>query len=344
VEEPHYFQQAVYGDLEYITQFVPRPTQYAWTGKYYSGQLGPGARGWAVQNGVPPSNYLGGGGTHQLPDSALVTTGPWQNSIEVDAGAQSVLRIHCNLHSCSRWNSGYALFAMDRNGGVEDFLSYFPQSSTASWTLGGTSYSFSPSAFSAPAINTGSVNLNGVSLSSPGAGQASWASSVGPGGATLTATNSNNGTAFPLAAYCPNATPGNPCLFPIGTALGAGTTGFLAWQPSGFFQMQTYNNVSPIQIGGSAINTTASLMVNNGAGVTQLGSTCAANVSLCVNPGSSMTVDTSGNVAATAFHESLRTPQSSSAPCSAGDFADDANYHYVCVAANTWKRVALSAF
>lgn len=26
VEEPHYYQQAVYGDLEYITQFVPRPS------------------------------------------------------------------------------------------------------------------------------------------------------------------------------------------------------------------------------------------------------------------------------------------------------------------------------
>ena len=35
-----------------------------------------------------------------------------------------MLRIHCNLHSCSRWDSGYALFAMDRNGGVEDFLSF----------------------------------------------------------------------------------------------------------------------------------------------------------------------------------------------------------------------------
>ena len=28
----------------------------------------------------------------------------------------------------------------------------------------------------------------------------------------------------------------------------------------------------------------------------------------------------------------------------AGQFTDDANYHYVCVAANSWKRVALSSF
>jgi hypothetical protein len=47
---------------------------------------------------------------------------------------------------------------------------------------------------------------------------------------------------------------------------------------------------------------------------------------------------------ASAYHETLRTPASSSAPCRAGDFADDANYHYVCVADSTWKRVALSSF
>ncbi|WP_035375984.1 hypothetical protein [Acetobacter nitrogenifigens] len=40
----------------------------------------------------------------------------------------------------------------------------------------------------------------------------------------------------------------------------------------------------------------------------------------------------------------LGTPASSSAACTAGQFEDDANYHYVCVAANTWKRVALSSF
>jgi hypothetical protein len=44
------------------------------------------------------------------------------------------------------------------------------------------------------------------------------------------------------------------------------------------------------------------------------------------------------------FTEALTTPSSSSAPCIAGQFTDDANYHYVCVAANTWKRAALSSF
>ncbi|CAI3956131.1 unnamed protein product [Commensalibacter communis] len=58
--------------------------------------------------------------------------------------------------------------------------------------------------------------------------------------------------------------------------------------------------------------------------------------------GKSLTV--TQQVSATKFHEQLSTPSSSSEACSAGDFKDDANYHYVCVAANKWKRVALSDF
>lgn len=51
-----------------------------------------------------------------------------------------------------------------------------------------------------------------------------------------------------------------------------------------------------------------------------------------------------GNVKAPMFQGKLTTPASSSAPCEPGQFMDDADYHYVCVGANTWKRVALSAF
>ena len=38
------------------------------------------------------------------------------------------------------------------------------------------------------------------------------------------------------------------------------------------------------------------------------------------------------------------TPASSSAACTAGQTSFDANYHYDCVAANTWKRAALSSW
>ncbi|RUT27071.1 hypothetical protein C0V97_02285 [Asaia sp. W19] len=42
--------------------------------------------------------------------------------------------------------------------------------------------------------------------------------------------------------------------------------------------------------------------------------------------------------------QKLETPASSSAACSPGQTQDDSNYHYVCVASNRWKRVALSDF
>jgi len=51
-----------------------------------------------------------------------------------------------------------------------------------------------------------------------------------------------------------------------------------------------------------------------------------------------------GPIQASAFQETLFTPASSSAACTTGQFADDANFHYVCTATNTWKRVALSTF
>jgi hypothetical protein len=54
--------------------------------------------------------------------------------------------------------------------------------------------------------------------------------------------------------------------------------------------------------------------------------------------------DAAGHLAAPGYTEALTTPSSSSAACIAGQFTDDANYHYVCTATNTWKRVALSAF
>lgn len=51
-----------------------------------------------------------------------------------------------------------------------------------------------------------------------------------------------------------------------------------------------------------------------------------------------------GPVSASFFRETLSTPASSSAPCTPGQFTDDASFHYVCVAPNSWKRVALSTF
>ena len=52
----------------------------------------------------------------------------------------------------------------------------------------------------------------------------------------------------------------------------------------------------------------------------------------------------SGKITAASYQETLTTPASSSAPCMPGQFTDDSNYHYVCVAKNHWKRTVLSSF
>ena len=55
-------------------------------------------------------------------------------------------------------------------------------------------------------------------------------------------------------------------------------------------------------------------------------------------------VTTAENISGRKFQEQLSTPLSSSAPCIAGQFTDDYNFHYVCVARNKWKRAALNSF
>lgn len=52
----------------------------------------------------------------------------------------------------------------------------------------------------------------------------------------------------------------------------------------------------------------------------------------------------SGQLSAGGFKAPLATPSSGRAPCQSGEFANDQNYHYVCVAQNHWKRAPLSDF
>ena len=91
-----------------------------------------------------------------------MVSGPWGNDFEVDAGVSSVLRVHCNLYGCNRWDSGYNLFDLDSTAGGQDSLSYSPQSRTAAWSVGGIVYSFSPQAMTAGTINVGTLNATTV--------------------------------------------------------------------------------------------------------------------------------------------------------------------------------------
>ena len=126
-------------------------------------------------------------------------------------------------------------------------------------------------------------------------------------------------------------------------------------------------NLYPVNISASGV-----LAANGAASQIQLGSQAAPGTpaSLVYSSGSATqdyTVQYSGGTSGTAnkgvavyngaqhifnglmvvqgpLQEALSTPSSSAAACSPGQMQDDASYHYVCTASNTWKRVALSPF
>jgi hypothetical protein len=154
-------------------------------------------RGWQVQNGVPANNYVGAGGTHELPDDAYVVSGPWTTDFEVDAGTLSLIRAHCNIHGCNRWDSGYSLFALDSATG-EDFLFYSPNSSTAQWNLGGQLFTFSPTGFTAPAINIGqmSATQSGFATTNKSLALSQSGDTFGATSLTLENRNGLNGALF----------------------------------------------------------------------------------------------------------------------------------------------------
>jgi len=162
LEQPHYYQQVTDADNELVSQFVPRPVQYQSAGKDYAGEVGPGVRGWQVLNLVPTTEYIGGGGTHPTPYTAFLSSGVWNTNLEADAGVRAVIWAHCNMHGCNRWDSGYSLFDLDSATG-QDFLNFSPQSDSVSWQLLGTSYTFSPTAFTAGTINVGTLNATTIS-------------------------------------------------------------------------------------------------------------------------------------------------------------------------------------
>ena len=161
VEEPHYFQEGVSGDTEFIGQTTPRPAVLSRAGMQYQLNVGPGLRGWSVANSVDASNYLGNGGTHTAPDIAYEATGVWNRTFDLQAGERSVFSVHCNSHGCGKWNSGYDLFELDSTSGY-DTITFQPQTSTLSMSLRGTPYGFSPLGFTAGTVNATTLNASTV--------------------------------------------------------------------------------------------------------------------------------------------------------------------------------------
>ncbi len=167
VEEPHFYQELVAADTEYIGQSVPRPSVQMRAGLQYQQNNTQGLIGWSIANATPTTNYLGYGGTHTFPDVAYEATGVWKRTMSLTAGEQAAFVIHCNLHGCGNWNSTYNLFEMDSSVGG-DVVQYAPTSSSFSIDMRGTSYSFTPTAFNAGTINASTLNgaLSGANITS----------------------------------------------------------------------------------------------------------------------------------------------------------------------------------
>lgn len=164
VEEPHYYQEKVMADTTVVSQVTPRPSLTESAGVDYEANVGPGMRGWVISNGVPASNYLGNGGTHSLPYTAFAAYGPWQSTLDAQAGDENVFAVHCNSHGCNRWSSGYNLFLLDSSAG-KDMVKFQPQTSALTINLRGTGYSFTPQALTAGTVNATTLNattLNGA--------------------------------------------------------------------------------------------------------------------------------------------------------------------------------------
>ena len=161
VEEPQFYEGQVMADMQYIGQTTPRPTVRAAAGIQYQQNVSRVLTGWSIENAAPASSYFGNGGTHEVPAIAYEASGIWQQTMSAQAGEQSVFSIHCNSHGCGKWNSGYNLFQLDSNAGVDTEF-YQPLTSNLTMTLRGTGYTFSPQAFTAGTINAGTINATTV--------------------------------------------------------------------------------------------------------------------------------------------------------------------------------------
>ncbi|MDE1155884.1 MAG: hypothetical protein PW735_09160 [Acidobacteriaceae bacterium] len=314
IEEPHYFQQEEFPSTESIAQFQPRSPNAIQAGKNYAGTVGPGLTGWLVNNANLSTAYLGGGGTHLPPTVGLAIRGPWANSIEAMAGEQALIVAHCSLRGCNRWDSDYSLFQLD-SAVSTDRLLYAPESSTVTWKLQDREYSFSPNAFTADTINVNTLHMTSGSLDGVALGETT------PADVRATKLTVGDSTAYPLNIHSAGAD------FKDSAKLLAGLNSpsfggfYLGYDDTRSTGVITCGNNGTVSCGIDFYNYFAGDFHRQ------------------------LTISTDGlQLVSGVFHEALTTPASSSASCSAGDFTDDANFHYVCVATNTWKRVALSSF
>ena len=274
VEEPHYFQEAVQADTQFVGQTTPRPTTFQTAGVSYQINVGPGMRGWSVQNAAPANSYLGGGGTHSAPDVAYESLGIWKRTMEAQAGELGVFQIHCNSHGCGRWNSGYDLFQLDSSTGA-DAVSFQPLTDALNVRMGGANYGFSASAFTAPTVNAGAL--------------------------TATTLNVTSDTTIPqtMSFMAPHLSTNSQFCQGFGTTLAPHSSTFYCWwnTPTPFASLETFAGGDPLQTKASSV------WMNGGPVAIGNSATVGASLPALLNVGSSaqFQVDANGNVKAANF-------------------------------------------
>ncbi|MGI4854493.1 MAG: hypothetical protein ACRYF4_10675 [Janthinobacterium lividum] len=223
VEEPHFFQNRMAADTSYVNQFLPRGTQGFSAGVTFGGVNSAFMNGWSVVNNSPASSYFGNGGTHAAPNAGMVVQGPWKTSLDLQAGESDGILVRCNSHGCGKWNSAYNLFTL-QSSQYFDYVNFAPNTSTMTYNMRGSQYSFSPTAFTAGTINATTINatrINGLQA----------ASSSAIGGVTLGAAATTSRLAnIASTGNAADITSGtiDPARLPAGYGNGGGTTTTIA--------------------------------------------------------------------------------------------------------------------
>lgn len=279
IEQPHYFQQSVAADTEFIGQVAPRPTTNTRAGIQYESNVGPGLLGWSITNAVPASNYFGNGGTHTVPDASLEVRGPWKKTLDAQAGDSAVFSIRCNSHGCGRWNSTYNLFELESVAGG-DSVQYQPGGSVLTMNMRGTPYSFSQQAFTANNVNAATVNAGALVANS------------------VNVTSNASGPQT-VAVLAPNLSTGNQICQVFGKTQGPHTSTFFCWWNTDipYGSLETWAGGDPLQLKGS------SLWLNGGPVAIGNSSTIGSPLPALLNVGSNaqFQVDGIGNMKAANF-------------------------------------------
>jgi len=169
LEEPHFYQMRVNGDVTHVAQYMPRGSVEQRMGVQFDGIVGAGVTGWTVINNGAVNQYYGNGGTHVAPKDGVAVTGVWTNAVSVQAGESSAFYVRCNSHGCNKWNSPYNLFNLQSNAGV-DTVQYAPGTSTMTFNMRGAAYAMSPTAMTVPTLNATTINatrINGLQQATP---------------------------------------------------------------------------------------------------------------------------------------------------------------------------------